>query len=79
MDMFSGIELLFALIVIGTLMMLGIRMRIKSHTALLLAIIGLLMLALISLTEITLTLVRVLLILGIMIVLLVWLSIRRTA
>jgi len=47
MGLISSIELLLVLFVIGMLLLLGIRKRLRSHTVLLLTIIALLLLALI--------------------------------
>ena len=52
----NGFELLAVLCVIGLLMVLSVRLRVRSHTILLLVIIGLLFLALISLGRVTMTL-----------------------
>ena len=74
MGLVSGIELLFVLCIIGILLLLGIRMRLRSHTVLLIAIITLLLLALISLSKITLTLFGILMFLVLMVLLFVFLS-----
>jgi hypothetical protein len=79
MGLVSGIELLFVLGLIGMLLLLGIRMRIRYHTLLLLTIIALLFLALISLTKIMFTLLGVLVVLGMLVLLFALPSIRRTA
>jgi len=77
MGLISSIELLIVLFVIGMLLLLGIRMRLRSHTVLLLTIIALLLLALISLGKITFSLLGVLMFLGTMVFLFVLFSIRR--
>ena len=77
MGLISSIELLFVLFVIGMLLLLGIRMRIRSHTVLLLTIIALLLLTLISLSKITFTLLGVLIFLATMVLLFVLFSIHR--
>ena len=77
MGLISSIELLIVLFVIGMLLLLGIRKRLRSHTVLLLTIIALLLLALISLGKITFSLLGVLMFLGTMVFLFVLFSIRR--
>ena len=77
MGLISSIELLLVLFVIGMLLVLGIRIRLRFHTVLLLTIIALLLLALISLGKITLSLLGLVMLLGTMVLLFVLFSIRR--
>jgi len=78
MGLISSIELLLVLFVIGMLLVLGIRIRLRFHTVLLLTIIALLLLALISLGKITLSLFGGVMLLGTIVLLFVLFSVRRT-
>jgi hypothetical protein len=62
----SAFELIVVLSVIGLLIILGVRLRIKTHTALLLFIIAFLFLALISLSKLSLNLLVATVLLGIL-------------
>ena len=66
MGLISVFELMLVLSVIGLLIILGVRLRIKTHTALLLLIITFLFLALISLSKLTLNLLATTVLLGIL-------------
>ena len=77
MSLLSGFELLAVLAVVGMLLLLGIRLRTRSHTALLLMIIAVLFVALISMGKFTMSLLGVILLLAGIVVSLVVISLRN--
>jgi hypothetical protein len=64
----SGFDFLAVLLVIGLLIVLSVRLRVRGHTILLLIIIGVLLLALISLGKLTMTLFATVLVLGVLLI-----------
>jgi endonuclease/exonuclease/phosphatase (EEP) superfamily protein YafD len=66
LGLISAFELMLVLSVIGLLLILGVRLRIEAHTAVLLFIIAFLLLALISLSKLILDLLVVAILLGIL-------------
>jgi hypothetical protein len=78
MALLSGFELLFVLLVVGFLFLLGVRLRTRSSTIMLVLIVGLLLVGLISLSKLTMALFGAALLLGAIVVLLVLISFRRS-
>ena len=78
MGLLSGIELLSVLAVVGMLLLLGVRLRTGTRTAVLLVIITLLFLLLISMGKLVMALFTAVLILGALLIVFVWLSIRHS-
>jgi lysylphosphatidylglycerol synthetase-like protein (DUF2156 family) len=68
----SALELLAVLSVVGLLVILGVRLRVRSHTIILLMIIGVLLLAVISLGKITMTLFGTVAVLGLLLIVFVF-------
>ena len=66
------LELLVVLAVIGLLMVLGVRLRVRSHTAILLIIVGLLLLALMSLGKTLMSLFGIVVVLLVSLIVLVF-------
>jgi len=64
----NPLELFAVLFVIGLLVVLSVRLRVKTHTVLLLIIIGVLLLALFSLGRIITTLFGTVLLLGLLLI-----------
>jgi hypothetical protein len=77
MSLLSGFELLSVLVVVGILLLLGIRLRTKSHTTILLLIIALLFVALISLSRLTMALFGGMILLAGIVALFVVISLRN--
>lgn len=77
MSLLSGFELLSVLVVVGILLILGIRLRTKSHTTILLLIIAVLFVALISLSKLTMALFGGMLLLAGIVALFVVISLRN--
>jgi hypothetical protein len=78
MSLLSGIELLSVLVIIGILFLLGLRLRARTSNVILLFIIGVLLVALISLSKLTMALFRAILFLGALLVLFVLISFRHS-
>ena len=72
MAQLEGIELLMVLVVIGLLIVLSVRLRVRGQTVVLLIIIGFLLLALISLGKTVMTLMGIVVVLLISLIVLVF-------
>jgi hypothetical protein len=78
MSLFSGIELLSVVLVVGVLLLLGARLRTRTSTAILLMIVTFLLLVLISLGKLIVALFTAVLFLGALLILFVWISLRHS-
>ena len=78
MGLLSGIELLSVLIVVGLILLLSVRLRTSTRTAVLLGIIAVLLVLLISMGKMAMALLTAVLFLGALLVLFVIMSIRHT-
>ena len=79
MGLFSGVEFLSVLAVVGLIAILGARLRTSQRTAVLVLIIAVLFLMLISMGKLAMALFTVVLSLGALLVLFVIMSIRHSA
>jgi hypothetical protein len=77
MSLFDGIEILAVLLVIGVLLILGVRFRIQKNIVMLLLVIGVLFLGLLSLSKLAMNLFGAVLALGLVVALLVAIQLRR--
>jgi len=78
MGLLSGIELLSVLIVVGLILLLSVRLRTSTRTAVLLGIIAVLLVLLISMGKMAMALLTAVLFLGALLVLFVIMSLRHT-
>ena len=68
----NPLEVFAVLFVVGLLVVLSVRLRVKSHTIILLTLIGVLLLALISMGKIITTLFGTVVVLGILLIVFVF-------
>jgi hypothetical protein len=77
MSLFSGFELLSVLLVVGILLVLGVRLRVPKNTVMFLVIIAVLFLGLMALSRLVVALFGTVLLLALLVVLLVLILLRR--